>query len=902
MMNACDKWILNCDNAICNNLDSRNAFDRGMLSVNILSQLRNLIDHICVKIYLAAGESPARTYYDTIKKAHKYIQARYQYRDIRCLYDLLQISASHYTLDPESSERLMLKYYVYLVRIRRLVADELGLRILHNIENFPLDTDPAFVEYYKAIARRIDNIDLSNAQTDERRFYVYGIRPLVIGDAIYYEVTLSAANEKAGKFDRIIAFTKYELSPYYALLVRLTASEIQVMGLRMPILVILDWQPSIRLCEFKNMGKILGLNFPDYKTKEYLNLMQFLKTSRYTLTEIVCFENDRFSEFLDIIRRGGKSGQIAGLLKICRRIITCRKPGHNILRYLLLRMNNKIIRSQYDINTCGRLSDLRLTLRSKPFDELPFSFSLANHNPMLSDLVQAIPPQGHEAEFLARRLISNAEHHGSLYTPLDELERFEDIKALADTYNESLYYKHQHACIDVVDKYAFIRGYEANVHEILLRLGRLRSYGIDDYQATVDAWLESATFDFSCEEKREVLRNIFSHSHVAMIYGAAGTGKSTLINYIAHVFGAKTKILLANTNPAVENLRRKVNAPESSFMTIASYLARKSTPCDILFIDECSTVCNNDMLDILDRGAFKMLVLVGDMLQIESIRFGNWFSIASSHFKGDFIVNLTGQYRTSCQDLLVTWDKVRTLSPDILEHMTRNGYSANLDESIFSKSESDEIILCLNYGGLYGINNINRFLQNNNPSTAVRRGIHLYKIGDPILFNETEIYAPYLYNNLKGEIVDILVTDRSIYFTLKVDTILSENELEGSGIEYISATPDGNATIIRICVEEECDSDADVNSTQGIVPFQIAYAISIHKAQGLEYQSVKIVITHDVEDKITHNIFYTAITRTRNKLKIYWSPETEKKVLENLKFQFNKLDYTVLKSRYPDLH
>lgn len=64
-----------------------------------------------------------------------------------------------------------------------------------------------------------------------------------------------------------------------------------------------------------------------------------------------------------------------------------------------------------------------------------------------------------------------------------------------------------------------------------------------------------------------------------------------------------------------------------------------------------------------------------------------------------------------------------------------------------------------------------------------------------------------------------------------------------------------------------------------VVPFQVAYAVSIHKAQGLEYRSVKIVITNETEERITHNIFYTAITRAKENLKIYWSPETEKKCI-----------------------
>ena len=86
------------------------------------------------------------------------------------------------------------------------------------------------------------------------------------------------------------------------------------------------------------------------------------------------------------------------------------------------------------------------------------------------------------------------------------------------------------------------------------------------------------------------------------------------------------------------------------------------------------------------------------------------------------------------------------------------------------------------------------------------------------------------------------------------------------------------------------EDDEDDDST--LVPFQVAYAVSIHKAQGLEYDSVKIVITNETEEQITHNIFYTAITRAKNKLKIYWSPETEKSVLERLELKnYNKDAY-----------
>ena len=37
---------------------------------------------------------------------------------------------------------------------------------------------------------------------------------------------------------------------------------------------------------------------------------------------------------------------------------------------------------------------------------------------------------------------------------------------------------------------------------------------------------------------------------------------------------------------------------------------------------------------------------------------------------------------------------------------------------------------------------------------------------------------------------------------------------------------------------------------------------------------------------ISHNIFYTAITRTKNKLRIFWSPESQEKIING----FEKVD------------
>jgi ATP-dependent exoDNAse (exonuclease V) alpha subunit len=57
------------------------------------------------------------------------------------------------------------------------------------------------------------------------------------------------------------------------------------------------------------------------------------------------------------------------------------------------------------------------------------------------------------------------------------------------------------------------------------------------------------------------------------------------------------------------------------------------------------------------------------------------------------------------------------------------------------------------------------------------------------------------------------------------------------------------------------------------------------------------VIISTNEDDISHGIFYTAITRARELLKIYWTPETQKAVLSGLDNRRSGKDVGLLKAR-----
>ena len=122
-----DKQISIIDKNICRHIAEANGETRGMVSQDILAQLRNFVEHIMLKIFANGNDIPDD--YNNICKAIAYIEGHGKYRDIRRFHDFLQIVASYYTMDEEQSERLMLKYYDSgKLRLLSVPADYRGSR------------------------------------------------------------------------------------------------------------------------------------------------------------------------------------------------------------------------------------------------------------------------------------------------------------------------------------------------------------------------------------------------------------------------------------------------------------------------------------------------------------------------------------------------------------------------------------------------------------------------------------------------------------------------------------------------------------------------------------------------------------------------------------------------------
>jgi len=896
-MATVDAQIKISDSAICKLIDEVNPNKRGFLSLHILSQLRTLVEAVAVK---ASGE--AEYSYDLFQSKGKiYMLARGKLKFLRKFHKSLQITTSHYQPDEENSERLMLKYYEYLIKVKAYLKAEFDYEVLKNIKKFPIKTDPAIKEYHEKIVRKIKKPAPSRRISSYGdRYYIRNTKPFFVDGEIYYEITFTTATDNVSKFNHVIAFSKFDILPNYAVKLQVSNDAIEVLGKRMPIQIIEKWEVSIRPCEFNNFAKILGREDKiSTVSKEYRGLMKLLTKTNLNIVEIIEFPENYYRRFKTAATKDARSIHIFKILDDARELIQKDKRGANLIKYLLYHLNNKRIKLQYSSEPCRILSNLYLEWGCIPFDDMPFNTSPKGHNPKVYDLLDCLDSTKREHELFARFIKNNTEHNGKLYTPTKEVDMFENTENLISQYNQKVYHTHKHRHLKVFKDHIYIKGYESDTLEIIQTLKKLSSSGLKNYSNSVDAWLQAPTNGVDCEEKRDILKQIFANSHVGMIYGSAGTGKTTLINHISTFHKDAKKLYLANTNPAVNNLSRRINASNTTFQTIAKFLQKKTEDVefDILFIDECSTVSNANMLSVLKKARFKLLILVGDVYQIESILFGNWFNIARFFLPEQSVFELTKPYRTQNEQLIELWDRVRNIKDNILEHITKNGYSTRLDESIFEHSEEDEIILCLNYDGLYGINNINKFLQGSNEQPAVQWGIHTYKVNDPILFNETNRFKPLIHNNLKGKIVGIKVFEDFIKFDIEIDKTINELDTYSHDLELIGESESGNS-IIQFQINKLESTDEDETSSRAVVPFQVAYAVSMHKAQGLEYRSVKVVITDETEERITHNIFYTTITRAKENLKIFWSPETEKEVLANLETKFNKKDVQLLKLKF----
>lgn len=695
----------------------------------------------------------------------------------------------------------------------------------------------------------------------------------------YYEITLQLAGVYSTKYNRVTVYSKMTITTYYSIQIAYTETELELWGIRNNIKVLNDWKVAIDPTCLNKLSKMLMKHTKINRNyQEYVNLMEFLTETGMNLFELINMRKERFSQIYNRVFGTTNTHDFGDVLIQIRREYSkssC-KVGKNTIGYAMLHMRDEILEDLLPNKFYPKRISEKLFVSSRcyPFEK----------NPMIANLVGTKTSKKDKESIIEllddSKVVSLVQPYMTIDNLISEtgelLFKKSEIgsDAVIENYNTSLDDWERDKGYFIIEKEGLvtIASYYDTTINILKRLLQLTHNVSLDRQEENERFIKNCGIKFDDIDKKIALKHLFVNSNIMLIYGAAGTGKTTLINYISRMFGNARKLYLTKTHTALQNVIRSLdkNIDNCDFEIIDSITRSNSAVIhDIVFIDECSTIDNRTMELLLGKiSNDALIVMSGDIYQIESIDFGNWFFYAKDIVKAKGAsIELSSTWRTEKEELKGLWKAVREKSTIVTEMLSMEGpFSENLGENIFHLDE-DEVVLCLNYDGKFGLNNMNQYFQNaNTNSKAFSWEEWSYKIGDRIIFTNTR-RSTLLYNNLKGTIINISYAKKSIIFEIEVKAFLIECQCEEETFDYVDTTEKG--TIIRLEVVAWDDDLSEEEKVKTVIPFQLAYAISIHKAQGLEYKSVKIVIPSSNAEKITHSIFYTAITRAKEKLKIF---------------------------------
>lgn len=799
------------------------------------------------------------------------------------------------------NERLMLKYYGFLWKIRRYLKYYYDLTVLTNLEAFPHNTNEEDDEFNKLLAGSIETVCDTRNPIGQTRYYVQKKTAFYVDTERYFEITLQLADMYATKYNRLTVYTKEDISSNYSIQIGYAQADILLLDKPTKIKVITDWRVSIAPAVMNKLSKIVR-NSKNITSRhnEYQALMNYLTQTGISVLDLIDFTDERFHTIVSDIYKGLKTSSFYDTLITLHTHFNQNSStvGHFTVRYSLLGLREDLLEDILPNDNSDALNSEVVLLSKKcySFERNPLLYNLPRHKTngktVSRDVLRAIGINRCTRYLPYLRIKSLTNTTGELFHRKEDVE-IPSEKQTAEEYNKYLldWDRKQGQTIKEHNGYVYIDEYVQNTVFILRYLLEKAKSGNEGQEQLNKSFVSRFDSEGVDELKVSALKSIFVNSKVAMIYGAAGTGKTTLMNYISDLMAGRSKLFITKTHTALENLQRRIKSPggNSMFMGIDRLVNSKVVPSfDVIFVDECSTIDNRTMVQLLKKiDSNSLLVLAGDIYQIESIDFGNWFFYAKEILSEKAIVELTGTWRTHEQNLIKLWEEVRFRRPLITEMLVIDGpFSKNIGKDLFERADPDEVVLCLNYDGKFGLNCINNYFQDANPSPDVFYWFDWkYKIGDPVLFNESQRF-PMLYNNLKGTIVNIQARDGSIFFTIDIPIVLTSVDVRESDLQIISNGE--NSTRVRFGVFENDESKTEDAASEearkkSIVPFQLAYAVSIHKAQGLEYNSIKVVIPSSNSEKITHGVFYTAITRTKEHLKILWSADTMAKVIEGFK-------------------
>ena len=440
-------------------------------------------------------------------------------------------------------------------------------------------------------------------------------------------------------------------------------------------------------------------------------------------------------------------------------------------------------------------------------------------------------------------------------------------------------------------EYVYLPDYYYAEQFIADRIHVLRDFSSPEdfnYDSMID--IEEEEHGISYETlQRQAITTAISRG-LMVLTGGPGTGKTTTLNAIISIFekmgnrvllaaptGRAAKRMSDLTGYEAKTIHRLLEVVYDMGDTpIFAHNENNPLDCDVLVIDEMSMVDSilfEKLLRAVRLGC--KLIMVGDFHQLPSVGAGNLLEDII-HSQAVPVVELTEIFRQARKSCIIT-NAHKIVSgeyPDLSRtdsdffFMRRDDYEKALDlivdltrrrlPNAYGYSPTEDIqIITPSSKGTVGTIELNKLLQAKlNPPEKDKREyrgfVYTYRVGDKVM------------------------QTRNNY-----DIVWSRGSEQGAGIF--------NGDIGKIISIDLAAQSAkvDFDGREASYPFDIlpqlelAYAITVHKSQGCEFEAVIMPVMGGFEKLSYRNLLYTAVTRAKKLLILVGSEEKIHKMVDN---------------------
>ena len=408
------------------------------------------------------------------------------------------------------------------------------------------------------------------------------------------------------------------------------------------------------------------------------------------------------------------------------------------------------------------------------------------------------------------------------------------------------------------------------------------------------------------ELQKAAIRTAISKG-ITVLTGGPGTGKTTTLNAIIKILKSKD-LSIALAAPTGRAAKRMSELTGCEAKTIHRLLEvewndsdnqvfarneKNPLPYDVVIVDEMSMVdilLFESLLRAVRLGT--RLILVGDSDQLPSVGAGNVLAdiIASNTVP---VVALTKVFRQAMESLIIEnahkiisgeMPNLSSKSSDFFMLQNHNGLSAaelvvelcakRLPDAYGYNPLSDIQVLCPSKMLDLGSMSLNNMLQHRlNPQK---------KNAERITFKNFELR--------EGDKVMQVKNNYDIMWT-------SDSGEEGSGVFNgdigILEKVDRKNSLLLVRFDERVATYYNENVNE----LELAYAMTIHKSQGSEFDCVILPLLDTPSKLLYRNLLYTAVTRAKKLIIVVGSSEVVYSMVENNR---KSLRYTTLNKRLKD--